>query len=599
MKRSTFVLVCLLAGVAFAADPPATDDRIRLLQEALLPPVLVRGETPAPKSLAARMKELNVPGVSIAVIDKGRIDWARGFGMASEGGAAVTADTLFQAASISKPVFALAVLRLADEGKLALDTDVNQYLRSWKIPANTFTGKSPVTFRRLLSHSAGTTVHGFPGYAAGSAVPTAVQVLSGTEPANTPPVIVDLQPGARFRYSGGGYTVAQLALADITGETTPRLLQDLVLTPLGMTRSTYEQPLPAARLAEVAPPHDGLGKPIKGGPHTYPEMAAAGLWTTPSDLARYAIGVQRAFNGEDASVIKTRTARAMLMPIALAHGIGPAIGGRPERKYFTHGGANAGYRCMLVAYTNGQGAVVMTNGDRGGELFGDIFRTIAQLYQWPDFAPTERTLAEVKPELFDQYVGAYLLNDGSQLVVRKDGARLIAEIPGQPANELFPSSETTFFAKSADNTVGFVVTGDKVTGAKYRTAGFERAGDRLDATRSRELVESAERTAKRIAEQKPLPQSEAAVRKLLTGLATGNPDYASMGPQLADLTRQHLPSLKKDVSAMGELRKVTFLRVGPRGADHFDADFEKGGFQVWVTFDAEGRVVGANLEPRQ
>lgn len=600
MKRSTFVWVFLLAGTAFATEPPTAEDRIRRLQDALLPPVLVKGETPATKSLAERMKELGVPGVSIALIDKGRIDWARGFGETGRAGAKVSADTLFQAASISKPVFALAVLRLADEGKLELDADIGSYLKSWKLTGSALTQKNPVTLRQLLSHSAGTTVHGFPGYAAGADVPTTVQILNGAPPANTSPVIVDLPPGDRFRYSGGGYTVAQLALTDVTGEPLPKLLQELVLAPLGMNRSTYEQPLPAARLPEAALPHDYEGKPLPGGPHAYPEMAAAGLWTTPSDLARYAIGVQRAFTGDDTSVIRTRTARTMLMPIAAAHGSGPMIGGRPERKYFTHGGANAGYRCLLVAYTHGQGAVIMTNGDRGSELFGEVMRTIAQMYQWPDFAPPERVLAEVKPEVLDRYVGAYLLNDGASLVVRKDGARLLAEIPGQPVNELFPASETYFFAKSADNAVGFVVDAEgKVTGAKFRTDGFERAGNRLDDARSRGLVENAERTARRIAAQQPSPQSEPALRKMIASLAKGTPDYASMSPQLADITRQHLPALQKDLAALGELKTLTFVRVGPRGADHFDADFEKGGLSVWVALDAEGRVIGANREPRQ
>ena len=211
-----------LANATLAADSTQSETRIRQLQEGLVPPVLVRGDTPAMPTLAARMAELNVPGVSIAVIHDGRIEWARGFGATSKAGPPVTPDTLFQAASISKPVFSLGVLHLVDAGKLKLDTNVSKYLRSWKLPENEFTANASVTLRRLLSHSAGTTVHGFPGYASSAPVPTLTQVLDGIAPANTAAIRVDIAPGSRHRYSGGGYEVAQQAVMDVTNMPLPR-----------------------------------------------------------------------------------------------------------------------------------------------------------------------------------------------------------------------------------------------------------------------------------------------------------------------------------------------------------------------------------------
>ncbi|MES1263976.1 MAG: serine hydrolase domain-containing protein, partial [Peristeroidobacter soli] len=234
------------------------------------------------------------------------------------------------------------------------------------------------------SHSAGLTVHGFEGYEAGAKLPTTVQILGGTPPANNAPVRVDLLPGSKHRYSGGGYVLAQLLLGDVTGEPVPKLLQDTVLTPLGMTRSTFEQPLPAVRMGEVALPYRSNGKPVQGGPHVYPELAAAGLWTTPSDLARYALGVRAALAGKS-SVISAATARAMLTPVIGAAGVGPFLGGSTSRKLFAHSGGNEGYRCLLVAYEDGEGAVVMTNGDRGEEITNLVVREVARIYGWPDY----------------------------------------------------------------------------------------------------------------------------------------------------------------------------------------------------------------------
>src|SRR5947199_1476359 len=238
-----------------------------------------------------QMRRRHIPGLSLAVIQDGKIIRAKGYGVAEQGGERwVTASTLFQAGSISKSVAALGALRLVEQGKLALDEDVNAKLNTWKVPENSFTREKKVTLRGILSHTAGLTVHGFPGYAVNGPVPSLVQVLDGAKPTNTAPIRVDILPGSKWRYSGGGYTVMQQMIIELTGKPFPRFMEDAVLGPLGMNESTYEQPLPADKAKLTATGHSRDRSPIKGRWHIYPEMAAAGLWTTASDLARFAIG---------------------------------------------------------------------------------------------------------------------------------------------------------------------------------------------------------------------------------------------------------------------------------------------------------------------
>ena len=347
-------------------DDAAVEARIARVESGLLPAFVVAGQPLPAKPLAQRMTDLKTPGVSVAVINDGAIEWAKGYGVTETGTVTpVTAQTLFQAASISKPVAALAALRLVEQGKLALDEDVNAKLASWKVPENDFTKTEKVTLRRLLSHSAGLTVHGFGGYAADAPVPTLVQVLEGAKPANSDAVRVDVVPGTIWRYSGGGYTVAQLLMTDVTGRPFPDLMAELVLKPVGMTDSTYEQPLPEARRGAAASGHTSDGKLVPGRYHTYPEMAAAGLWTTPTDLAKFLLEIERARRGKSA-VLSQALALEMTTAQKPGYGLGLSLDGFGKMASFGHGGSNEGFKCQMTAFfEGGRGAVIMTNGDQG------------------------------------------------------------------------------------------------------------------------------------------------------------------------------------------------------------------------------------------
>jgi CubicO group peptidase (beta-lactamase class C family) len=339
-----------------------------------------------------RMAHQHVPGLSLACIHNGTVKWTQAFGVARVSGEPVTPETLFQASSISMPVTALAVLRLVEQGKLNLDVDVSHYLRSWKLPTNRFTEDKKVTLRELLSHTAGATVHGFEGYADGENVPTLVQVLNGESPANSAPVTIDFVPGTEFRYAGGNYTIIQQILIDVTGETFPDLMQELVLQPLHMVHSTFQQPIPEKLRPLIAMPYDQDGNAIEGGPHIYPEMAVAGLWTTPSDLALFALAIQDALAGKPRAILSPSTADQMLQPVRGFYALGFAIAGNGPNRYFSHPGVNAGFVAFLFAYEKGDGVVLMTNGQNTKALGLEIIHTLSKQYGWTEF-PTESTFS--------------------------------------------------------------------------------------------------------------------------------------------------------------------------------------------------------------
>lgn len=376
-----------LAGAAGAAAPrPAERDRaaIEALERRI---VALPGPRPGPRlaPLAQRMRDMRVPAVSVAFIAGGRVRWARAYGEAVAGsGRKVTPATRFQGGSISKAVAAAGALRLVDRGTLSLDEDVGRRLRAWRVPAGAAAQASAaVTLRRLLSHTAGLTVSAYPGYSAARPAPTLVQSLRGASPAVTAPVRLFAAPGTRLAYSGGGYSVAQLLMTEAAGRDFPRLMRDVLLRPAGMGRSGFDSP---AGLRGAAGGHDREGLPIPGGGRLYPEMAAAGLWTTPSDYGRFLIALQQSLAGRPRALLRPGTARAMITPVLGDYGLGVTVMERGGRAIITHGGANEGFECRFVAFLDGsrQGLVIMTNADNGGFLAAAIQRTLTQAYGLPD-----------------------------------------------------------------------------------------------------------------------------------------------------------------------------------------------------------------------
>lgn len=390
-----------------AAQPAATA-RIARIERGIEPLVIADAQHPTKLDVRGLMKALNVPGLSIAVIDDYRIAWTKSYGVVgAHEDTPVDAHTLFQAASISKPVTATAMLRMVEQGQLSLDRDVNAYLKSWKVPENELTRTEKVTLRRLASHTAGTTVSGFPGYAVDEPVPTVEQVLDGQPPANSPAVRVNVTPGSQFRYSGGGITIEQLVMGDVSGQSFPELMRKSVLERIGMTDSTYAQPLPAPLAAHAAHATLADGSPVPGKWHLYPEMGAAALWTTPTDLAKFAIETALAASGKSGKLLSAATTRERLTAQpGTDHIAGLGFFLTPDAPgQFGHVGANVGFRAYFVMNAkSGKGVVIMANSDNGWPLEQDLANSVAREYGWPVMPEPRRPLAR-RLQLIEQIAG--------------------------------------------------------------------------------------------------------------------------------------------------------------------------------------------------
>src|SRR5215472_13154725 len=342
------------------------DERIHRVETGIPPIPAPDKAGPLQLDLQKLMELFKVPGLSVAVIDNYKIAWAKAYGVTAIGGAEpVTMKTLFQAGSISKPVAATGALYLVEHGKLSLDEDVNNKLVTWKVPENEFTKDQKVTLRRLMTHSAGLTVHGFPGYATNEPIPTLVQIFNGEKPANTAPIRVDFVPGSKVRYSGGGVTIEQQLMMDVTSTPFPQFMQKNVLEKIGMTHSTYEQPLPPARAALTATGTYSDGRSVPGKWHIYPEMAAAGLWTTPTDLAKFAIEIALSKHGKSNHVLSQAMTQEMLTPVMEGAGLGFFLD-KDNPGQFGHNGADEGFQALLTMNSElGNGVVIMANSDMG------------------------------------------------------------------------------------------------------------------------------------------------------------------------------------------------------------------------------------------
>ncbi len=484
-----FVVVVISLALAHPAalrsQERSAAEFIRMIEQPQ--PGAVAGE-PASLTIEALMERFGVPGVSIAVIHDFDIHWAKGYGVAdTETGAPVDTETLFQAASISKPVAAMAVLRATQDGIFGLDDDINGILRSWKLEGGEFTRERPVTPRMLTSHTSGLgDGFGFPGYDPSTPVPTALQILQAHELSNVRPLFMERPPMSLMEYSGGGVTVMQQALSDALGRPFQDILRETVLQPIGMENSTFEQPLPADRDRNAARAHSGEGEAMGPKWRVYPELAAAGLWTTPTDLARFIIEVQRSARGESNRVLSRTTVQEMVSPVGVGdYGVGFAVRKMGEGWYFAHGGSNWGFQATILGHkVKGYGLAIMTNGARGGAVVAELSRRIQSAYEWDSLAepaprgyqpPPARTEIRLPAEKLMEYVGEYEMAPATTLTITMEDGRLQGQPTGQQRVTIYAEAEDRFFLRAFDAQLLFTRGPDgEVTGVTFVEEGAEQ-----------------------------------------------------------------------------------------------------------------------------
>ncbi|UCG51104.1 MAG: serine hydrolase [Candidatus Latescibacterota bacterium] len=389
------------------------------------------------------MEKLDIPGVSVAVVHNGRVEWARTWGV-KLAGEVLDPHAMFQAASVSKPVVAMAALSIAAEGKIDLDTDVNHYLSSWKIPENDFTATEKVTLRRLLSHTAGVSSFTVDDGGPAGEAPTLLQILRGEGPTAAGPVTVDMVPGSEHRYSNEGYAIVQQLLIDVERKPFPQIMEERVLNPLEMNHSTFEQPLPAALLAHTASGHTGDGQPVPGRGYVYYNMGAGGLWSTASDLAAFVIEIQRSSAGHSNKVLSQEFTQLMLYDPVSGHGLGLDVSDKAAGASFGHYGHTRGFMCRFIATVEGgDGVVIMSNSNKSIPLMEGIAFAVAKEYGWSD-AATPRVIEpyDISTEALEAYTGTYKVGDYPVVIDLVGGRLTISHFEGEDV--LLPVSETVF-----------------------------------------------------------------------------------------------------------------------------------------------------------
>ena len=454
MRQITILLFTLFAGQTFA-QIKQVQDSILQVENNLIPYVPVKGFKGW--NIIDRMKYYKVPGLSIAVIKDYKIDWAKSYGLADTiNKTPVTTETMFSAGSISKFLMAVTALKMVDSGQIELEKPINNYLTTWKIAENDFTKTTPITLRMLLSHSAGTSQTSYFGFTPTQPLPTIVEILSGAKISETRPVVVNSEPNKEFRYSGGGSMIAQLALMDVSKKSFSNLTQEIIFDKLGMNNSTFIQPVPSKFAKQISWAYS-YASWFKGMPYVYPQQAAAGLYTTPTDLAKCFIDIQKSYLGKG-EILSQAVTKKMLMPQQNVSdgsykeqiGIGPFLIQRTDNKdprgvFFEFTGVNAGFLAYgMASVEGGNGVIVMLNsGDNQNGIGKEIRRAVAKVYNWTNFLPTEIQPINLPNKELDKFVGRYRMGTDEVLYLQKEKNYLVENINDGFEIYCFPITKDT------------------------------------------------------------------------------------------------------------------------------------------------------------
>lgn len=429
--------------------------RISRVVNGLLPPFVMVGEPVSLMKLTDRMNHHGTPGVSVAVINNYRVDWIKHYGFADkEQQRPINDQTIYQAGSISKPMTAFLVMKLVQQGKLEPDRNVNNYLRAWKVPDSKLTKDSFVTIRKILNHTAGFLPYDLPGSHPDSVAPTLVQVLNGEPPAHNPPVQVAYVPGTKTEYTGAGYIILQQLLVDLFHKPFSEIMQKEIFQPLGMQFSTFENPIRNRALYNEAAAGYQRGVKVDAKDYTKAMQASGGLWSNVHDLAIWVIEIQKSLLGKG-KILNKKMAALMLQRTGVGDSLkGFTLGFNVNRQgsflRFNFGGYTDGFRSEMVCFANGQGFVVLTNGN-SQVLLRELTKAVATEYGWldPQYIPIQRKLIQVPADVLQLYVDEYEFPEGRNPRVSKielrdgklyfEGIELLAE----GNNRFFGAGEST------------------------------------------------------------------------------------------------------------------------------------------------------------
>lgn len=454
---SVLLIIILFQSCTEESKTNTTADLIKKVETGLTTRVHIEGDSTW--TIEESMQHHGIPGASIAIIHNGKIAWTKGYGvMDKESNNPVTEQTLFQVSTIGMSLTAYGALRLVDQNKVTLDEGINSYLKSWKLPDSEFTKEKKVNIKNLLSHSAGMNVHDFSGYNADAPVPTLIEILNGTAPANSDPIIVDKALDESLWISAGGYTVIQQMMMDVEGKRFPELMNELVLQPLEMNNSRFNQSLSTEQLKIAATGYLRDGSMVKGKRHIYPELASNGLWATAEDLAKFVINMQQFPKDDSNKGLSKDMKELMLTPSAKnrygQYGLGFSIYNKKDDIYFEHHGWSTGFYSRMAAHRDkGYGVVVLTNTPKPAFVF-EVFRSVALAYEWDNYFPVHKKV-KIEQALSDQITGRYEADDMIVEVFQKENLLFAKSIHEEITEELIRVSDSLFVRRNASRLIQF------------------------------------------------------------------------------------------------------------------------------------------------
>jgi len=462
-----FILLCMSIFLLFIScyneDNLALDHEIEMIESNFLPRVILKNDS-SKIDIYQSMEKHKVKGLSIAVVQNGLIRWNKTYGMSNERDS-VSTNTLFQAGSISKPVAALAILKLVNDKKVELDVDVDMYLKTWKLNRVDKNETEKVTIRRLLSHTAGISVSGFSGYSKDEKLPNLDEVLNG-EAKSAKIEVIDV-PGTNWNYSGGGYTVLQKVVEDVTGMAFEKYVETNVLKPFGMNNSKY-YPIIDADSSNTSSGYVD-GEILKEGWLYYPQPTAAGLWSTSTDLAKFCIEIQNiAQNKTTDGIISKKLVSEMFKRTKNNWGLGFELNGEGDSLVFQHNGNTKGFTASFKGFANSNnGVVIMTNSDMAENFIDEAIRTVSVYYDWGISKPIMITSVKLTNDQLEKLVGDYeyekeIPNVGKYIVKIKLIESTLYLVDGENKIKLTPTAPNKFTLVEAGREIVFESENDKI-----------------------------------------------------------------------------------------------------------------------------------------